>query len=317
MSLLERIRPLGGTVGGLLEASPGEAACDLDRDEVVSVFRETGALLFTGFAVNRQDFLQLTARFSEEFSTYQGGFFHDRQAVDAEPTLLTVTSSTEGFAIPLHGEMYYTQKPPGILWFCCETPSAERGETTVCDGRRIYADLSERARTLFESKRVKYIRHLPDGVWQSAFQTGAVEEVERYCHGQGMQVTFDPDDGSVTTELLRWALVEGPTGQRDTFINNIVALYLGELSFQRGIAARAVRNLSGGKAFQMKVRMENGAPVPGAVIRELLALNERHMADVRWRRGDVLMVDNTRVLHGRRAFEGPRDIFIRLAEPAF
>lgn len=301
----------------MLVALPGESISDLDRDEVVSVFRETGAVLFSGFNVSREGFLRLTARFSEEFSTYQGGFFHDREPVGAEPTLLTVTSSNEGFAIPLHGEMYYTRKPPGLLWFCCEVPPEAQGETTVCDGRRIYADFSDRARDLFENRQVKYVRQLPDGVWQSAFQTEDIAEVEAYCRSQEMDVVHDSESGAVTTELRRWALIEGPEGKRDTFINNIVALYLGELSFQRGTAARAVRKLSGGKAFQMKVRMEDGAPIPGAVIRELLALHERHMADVRWQRGDVLLVDNTRVLHGRRAFEGPRDIFIRLAEPSF
>jgi alpha-ketoglutarate-dependent taurine dioxygenase len=37
-----------------------------------------------------------------------------------------------------------------------------------------------------------------------------------------------------------------------------------------------------------------------------------------WKKGDILMVDNTRIMHGRRAFsDNQRDIYLRLCSPAF
>ena len=45
---------------------------------------------------------------------------------------------------------------------------------------------------------------------------------------------------------------------------------------------------------------------------------ERITAEINWQKGDILMVDNTRIMHGRRAFmDDKRDIYIRLCSPAF
>ena len=314
VSLLEHSRPLARSFGRVLEARPGERLSDLDREQVLALYREYGALLFAGFAADREQFQDVTERFSRGFSTYQGGFFFDRRPIGDDPTVLTVTASDEGFAIPLHGEMYYTRQPPGVLWFGCETPPAEDGETTVCDGEDIYRRLSDCSRSLFAEQRVRYTRQLPDGVWQSTFQTDDPKEMERYCQANDTRLTVDEETGDVTTEYLSWAFARGRSGQRDTFINNVIALYLGELSFERGTVARAVRDLASEKSFQIRVRMEDGSRVPGAVVKEIMALNRRHAALVSWQRGDVLMVDNTRILHGRRAYTGARDIHVRLAE---
>jgi alpha-ketoglutarate-dependent taurine dioxygenase len=36
---------------------------------------------------------------------------------------------------------------------------------------------------------------------------------------------------------------------------------------------------------------------------------------VRWEAGDILLLDNMLVAHGRRAFTGPRQIVVAMAEP--
>jgi hypothetical protein len=165
---------------------------------------------------------------------------------------------------------------------------------------------------------VRYRRELPAGEWQAAFQTDDLAEVERYCRENDTRLAVDRETGAVSTEHLAWAIVPGADGRgdrRDTFINNVVALYLGELSLKRGTAGETIRRLAGGR-FPITVRMEDGAPVPGPVIKELMALNQRLAVAVAWGAGDLLMVDNTRILHGRTAFRGERDVYVRMAEPA-
>jgi alpha-ketoglutarate-dependent taurine dioxygenase len=316
-------RPLGGSFGLTLEPAgraaepgpPGPLAA-LDPEEVAALFREHGALLFHDFGASRDQFLAFTETLSRDFSTYQGGFFRDRQRVGNQDTLLTVTGSQEGFAIPLHGEMYYTARQPGLLWFFCEKPAEQGGETTLCDGEEIFRRLSDRTRQLFLEKRIRYVRRLPDGVWQEAFGTGDPAEAERLCGEQETSFEIDPATGAVETSRLAWAVVPGRSGQRDTFINNLVSLYMGELSLKRGTAAETIKGLSG-RSFPIVVRMEDGSPVPGAVIKELLALNQRHAVAVPWSAGDIVLVDNTRILHGRLAYSGERNVYVRLGERAF
>lgn len=314
------VRPLSRSFGRLVEAAEDRRLDGLDRGEVVALFREHGALLFRGFGATREEFLAFTGSLSRDFSRYQGGFFRDRQPVGGNDTLLTVTGSQEGFAIPLHGEMYYTARQPQLLWFYCERPADQGGETTLCDGEEIFSLLSPRARDLFTGSRVRYERHLPDGLWQQAFQTADLAEVERYCREHDTLMAHDPATGSVSTAHLAWAVIPGRSGRRDTFINNVVSLYLGELSLKRGTAAETIRSLSStasGSSFPIVVRMEDGAPVPGAVIKEILALNQRSAVALPWSAGDVVMVDNTRILHGRLAYSGERNVYVRLGERAF
>jgi alpha-ketoglutarate-dependent taurine dioxygenase len=312
------LRPLGATFGRSVEpAAAGQTIGDLAAADIAPLFREHGALLFRGFGATREEFLAFSDRLSTGFSTYQGGFFRDRQKVGDHETLLTVTGSQEGFAIPLHGEMYYTARQPALLWFYCEAPAAEGGETTLADGEEVYRLLSARARALFEGQRVKYVRHLPAGAWRQAFQTDYLAEAERFCRAEATELRHDPETDAATTEYLAWAIAVGRSGRRDTFINNVVSLYLGELSFKRGTLAQTVKSLSGGDRFPTTVRMEDGSPVPGAVVKELMAINERHAARVAWQAGEVLLVDNRRVLHGRLAHRGERQVYVRLAEPAF
>lgn len=307
---------VAGEAGG---AAPARRLGDLGRDarqEIIALFRAHGALLFRGFGASREEFLAFTEAYSRDFSRYEGGFFRDRQPVGGNDTLLTVTGSQEGFAIPLHGEMYYASRQPQLLWFYCERPADQGGETTLADGEEVFARLSPRAQDLFTRSRVRYERHLPDGAWQQAFQTDDLAEVERRCAEHDMRLTFDPATRQVSTSRLAWAVIPGRSGRRDTFINNVVSLYLGELSLKRGTAAETIRNLSG-SSFPIVVRMEDGAPVPGAVIKEILALNQQVAVAVPWGAGDVVMVDNTRVLHGRLAYSGERNVYVRLGERAF
>lgn len=42
------------------------------------------------------------------------------------------------------------------------------------------------------------------------------------------------------------------------------------------------------------------------------ALTEQHAINIDWKKYDVLMVDNTRFMHGRRKFTGRRNVQLRM-----
>ena len=51
---------------------------------------------------------------------------------------------------------------------------------------------------------------------------------------------------------------------------------------------------------------------------ELNQIAERITTNINWKKGDILMIDNTRIMHGRRAFtDETREIYIRLCSPNF
>src|SRR4051812_42334795 len=115
------VRPLAPRFGALVEARGERSPAELDPSEIARLFVDSGALVLRGFQVDSPRFLELTSVYCGAFMTYQGGGIRfgplDRQSIGGNPTLLTTTGHTQGFAMDLHGEMYYLKKRPEVLWF--------------------------------------------------------------------------------------------------------------------------------------------------------------------------------------------------------
>lgn len=311
--------PLHASFGLMIESPAREALQALPPDEVVGNFRRHGALLFRNFAVETDDFLQFTSAYCRDFSTYQGGGFRwgalDRQKINNNDTLLTVTGSTQSFGIPLHGEMYYMSRRPTLLWFYCESPPSAAGETTLCDGAELYRRLSPAAREYFAANRLKYIRHLLDGEWQVAFQTDELEGLRRWC-AENETALFEHEDGSVTIEYVSPAVCGGRDSRGEVFINNLLVIHSAEQAIRAGLAAKVLdlpRN-----ACPLVVRLEDGSEIPAGLVEEIEQTANDISVKHAWRKGDVLLVDNTRILHGRKKSpDSGRNIYVRMGEPAF
>ena len=70
----------------------------------------------------------------------------------------------------------------------------------------------------------------------------------------------------------------------------------------------------------MKVQWEDGTPMDKEWIIDLVDLVERFARPVSWRAGDVVMIDNTRVMHGAHSYFGRREVHLimtREPKPAF
>jgi alpha-ketoglutarate-dependent taurine dioxygenase len=314
-----RVSPFGETFGVVVEAgSPGLRS--LDPGEVASLFKEHGAVLLRGFGAGVEDFLWLSDAMSSEFSTYRGGGLRwgplDREAVGGNETLLTVTGGNRGFPILLHGEMYYLKKHPSILWFFCERAAERGGETVLCDGEALLGRLDASTRELFTEKSVKYLRQLSRDEWVVAFQTEDVDELGRLCEENGTRLSLRPD-GSAETEYVCSAISRSRGRGRDCFVNNVAEIYSIEWAFESGWISENLPDLPR-RTCPLVVRMEDGSKVPSAVFDELHGLGAELSVPVSWQDGDVLMVDNTRVMHGRNQTYGSRrKVLVRLSEPAF
>jgi alpha-ketoglutarate-dependent taurine dioxygenase len=290
-------QPLTERIGEVWSGTSDLSLADLPASAVARAFRDNGAILFRGFGVDKSAFKAFTDVLCPNFMTYEGGA-SARQNVNGEDTLLTVTEPSMLHGIPLHGEMYYTSLKPYVLFFYCERPAAENGETTVADGAALYRDLKPETRKYFTDHKIKYVCTYPDGRWQQLFQTESASDVESYCRENNLLFHLQ-NDNSVVTEYVASAIAQPFYFDEPAFINNIFTMVRWE---QAGFDIRVVRD-------------ENGERLPGAIIDELQELEIRHTYPVSWQPGDVLMVDNSRLLHGRYAFEDKeRTILVRLGD---
>lgn len=297
------ITSIADDFGAIVRRSSGETLAGLDRSAIVELFKQRGAILFKDYSADLDAFNAFAASFSNDFMTYKGGGYIRRTVKDgADKTLLSVSydhgrEKQDTFALPLHGEMYYIDNRPVMLWFYCVRPADADGETTICDGSRVYRELSPATRKLFDSKRLKYIRHYADGEWQKIYQTDDISEAERFCKENGLLVKVDRAARAIDTEYLHPAVIRSRWGNHAVYINNILpVIWQEQMGRQTSI-----------------VRFEDGSKIPQDVVDEVVAVQQRLIVAIAWERNDFIMIDNTRVQHGRRAFTDPdREVYLRM-----
>lgn len=310
------INPLYDKFGSIISATGKVDIRELDKIKVINLFNCSGVVLFRGFDLNTDKFKKLTELFSTNFMSFLGGRY-SRKMINGDKTFLSVRESMikednlatpledngDNLAIPLHGEMYYKKKKPTLIWFYCANPALKDGETIVCDGVKLYNNLNPSTQNLFEEKRIKYISKFCEEKWQQIYGTNDLNIVKQICEEDNIQLRINPDK-SLTLEYVCSAIVKSRCGQHKVFMNSVLPVVKQEELL--------------GEIKASNVKFEDCTKIPEAVIKEVQEVAAKLTYPIKWQKHDVLMVDNTRVLHGRKAFsDNQRDIYIRLCEPNF
>lgn len=311
-----KTKPLGKHCGVVVTAEKTETLAALRHDDVISCFKQNGAVIFSGFGNNADMFTYFTEQFTQDFLRYEGGAQRygplNREQIGNNETLLSTSGGKLGFSIPLHGELYYWNSSPEIMWFYCDTPPAANsgGQTTICDGTKAYQRLKPQARDYFAKNQIKYIRTFGPGEWQGSFFTDKLEDVKEFCEGHGG--TFElREDGSIVSEFVTSALKTSPDGSKDVWINNMLVFIKAEQSF--------LKNHGADKTAPLAVRMADNTPVPEEMQKAVLEATEPITQEIAWNNGDIAMIDNRWILHGRRKAQATsgRAIFVRMGKAAF
>lgn len=264
--------------------------------ETCELFKSTGLVLFRGFDVDVKGFRTFTESLCTSFVSYAGGATA-RTIIDNDPTMMAATEAGHVFPIPLHSEMSYSVDRPAVLWLHCERPTPDGGQTTVADGVGFADRLTPGTRRLFEELGVQYVFRHPEGRWQRIFQTDDLDKVRALCARERQTVRID-DDGSVIQACIRPALTRTAFG--------------GELSFANGVLTQLKWELDGGKLRY--VRLGDGRRIPDEIAAELSCIEHDLTREIDWQPADIVMLDNIRVLHGRREITDPtRVVYIRMA----
>lgn len=297
------VSPLTPDLGRVLmpRANSSDHSLPQKGSGVIDTFKSSGVLLFRGFDLEKDAFVSYTESLTPDFQDYSGGAYA-REKIDGNDTVLSVTGHRQFFAVPMHGEMFYTKYRPTVLWFYCVEPPVSGGETTVCDGIALYNRLSPRSRELFDNQPISYIRHYQDGDWQKIYLTDSIDEVAAVCDKRDTAFTYHEEDGSISTRYTCSAITTPLYTDRPAFVNNILPVLVQEAN---------------GNTHSL-VRFADGERIPEDVVAEIRELAEELTIGVEWQKGDLVMVDNSRLMHGRRAFnDTQRELNMRMSSTVF
>ena len=282
------------------------------RDELREQLLTHGALLLRGGRVLSPHEL---ARFVREFSggellDYAGGV-SPRVALGGG--VYTSTEYPEHYTLSLHNEMSYTYRWPARLFFHCAVAPASGGETPVADSRRLLKAIAAEVVERFSRAGVMYERNLTGDAasgysWQAAFETEDGRAVEDYCRRGRVSFIWKEDGGLRLSEVRPATAAHTETGE-EVWFNQADGFHPSGMDEE---TYRALVSSVGEDNLRLNARFGDGSPIDPSMLERVRAAMRAEMALVRWRAGDILVLDNMLAAHGRMPFTGPRKILVAM-----
>ena len=282
------------------------------RELVETWLRRHGALLFRGFGLRTpEEFEQLIQAVSGEALEYRERS-SPRSFVSGR--VYTSTDYPAAHHIFLHNENSYQSRWPMKLFFFAQQPAESGGETPIADCRRVLRRIPQAIRDEFARRGWMYVRNFGDGFglnWQTVFQTEDRAEVEAYCRRAG--IGFEWKDGNrLRTFAVRPAAARHPRTGEEVWFNHATFFHVTTLEPEVRAALTAEfaeRELPTNSFYG------DGSPIEPEVVEQMRGAYRAEAVVFPWQEGDVMLVDNMLVAHGREPFEGQRRVLVGMSEP--
>jgi alpha-ketoglutarate-dependent taurine dioxygenase len=281
-----------------------------NKPRVQEILNERGAVLFRGFPIREPaDFQAVVRAWSPALLSYTYGSTPRRSTVEG---VYTSTDYPADQTIPQHNEMSYARVWPRYLWFYCETAALVGGATPLADNRRISKRLDPALFESFAARGVRYVRNYGSGLgvtWQQAFETEDPNEVEEFCRAWEIDFAWQGTDRLWTSQRCQ-AVVEHPATGADLWFNQAHLFHTSALPAD---VRASLLDLDPGQ-LPRQASYGDGEPIEDSTLDEVRAALEAETVREPWERGDVLLIDNMLVSHGRDPYEGPRRVLVAMTD---
>jgi alpha-ketoglutarate-dependent taurine dioxygenase len=300
------LEPNGGAVKIAEWAAMNEAL-------ITKLLRQHGALLFRGFSVSTLPlFEQLSQALIKGLLEYT-----ERSSPRSRlgSGVYTSTNHPAKQEILLHTEQSYTLNWPMRIMFGCLLPAEQGGATPIADCRKVLARLSPATVQRFEEKQVMYERHYGEGLglpWQEVFQTQDRAVVEEHCRRSQIEWEWK-DEQRLRTVQVRPAIRTHPSTGERTWFNHGLFFHVTSLAAD---VREQLRGVVSEDEMPYQTRYGDGAEMEPEVLAEIREAYEAEKVRFNWELGDVLLLDNMLVAHGRDAYEGDRKVVVAMGEQA-
>lgn len=283
-----------------------------NRADIDAMLLHHGVILFRGFDTDCVEGFQ---RFVDAFDV--GNLDYRYRSTPRKSRGRGVYTATEYPAareIPLHNENSYQHSWPGKLAFACMVPATTGGATSLADMREVGETLGLDFVEAFHRRGVRYDRVFHPHVdlpWEEVFQTEDRGEVERFCDANDIHCEWIEDD------ILRtWQVSQGAIRHpilNEQFLFNQAHLFhpsaLGEETTAQML------EIFGEEGLPRNARYGDGGAIALETLEEMRHAYDSAAFDLDWQEGDVALIDNLQVSHGRRAFTGERVVLAALLDP--
>jgi hypothetical protein len=226
--------------------------------------------------------------------------------------VFTATDFPARRTIHLHNENSYANEFPGVLLFGCLIAPATGGATTLGDMAALIRLLPPELLHRFRSTGWRLVRNywghlgLP---WQLAFDTDDPDTVANYGRQHDLEVSWI--DNRLRTTQTRNATVRHPLTSEECWFNHIA--FWSRWSLDEEV--RELLRTECGDDLPYDTSYGDGEPIDRTAIDVVNAAYAEVRVTEQWQRGDLLVVDNILMAHGRSPYTGPREVLVALGDP--
>ena len=282
MQTTMQTKSYGKYTGAILEApAKGASLARLEKNFVTDTLKKSGYLVCRGFEADVTAFSAFVAAHSTRVTLDPARQFSSAHAQKVDAGYDEIGLHIENGAGPLI---------PEVCWFYCEKAAREGSQTTVCDGKVVLERMQPALKDLFRNREIVYTRRVAEPIWK----TFVLHHLPHLSHPG--QVTFSHvrqitgqikgleaspnDDGSIHYSFTVPAILSSVLSDQAAFANSILGP---SFNYEKpGIAFR------------------DGGELPGELVDRIKAVTAACTEEIDWQDGDVVIIDNTRVMHGRR-----------------
>lgn len=275
-------------------------------DEALS---RAGTVLFRGFEITTpEDVDAVVEGYGEPGFTYADSL-SNAVRVNLTPRIFTANEAPPDVSIFLHHEMAQTPLYPSKLFFSCMIAPQTGGATPICRSDIVFDQLKAEAPELVIQLRkhgVRYSNTMPaqddpnsgqGRSWRSTLSCDTRTDAEVRLKKLGYSYEWSAEDTLRVTSPALPAIMELSDGC-ESFFNQLIAAFRGW---------KDARNDP-----TKSVTLGNGAPLDVKALGRAIEIADELSYDLHWQAGDVALLDNYRVMHGRRPYSGKRRVVAAL-----
>ena len=241
-----------------------------------------------------------------------------RTSIEGTGFVDSAAGAPKELPVQFHNEMAYATEFPKYVTFAMVRQAEEDGTTTLADNVAVQQKLSKQLLEKFQQLGVQYIRFLHDesernaadfyNSWQGAFQTASMADaLQKGNNNANFSLLQRYDDRRLRHVL--WCPVFHPHPTFGTLFFNSVLNRHGSWLDGHSVFGKLPNH-----ERPYHCTWGDGSEFEEEELEEIRKVYEESTEYIRLDPGDVLVLDNLRVVHGRTSYKGSRLLGLLLSD---
>jgi alpha-ketoglutarate-dependent taurine dioxygenase len=279
---------------------------DIELDELLV---QAKALLFRGFKISAETYDDTCSALLPNRLPYVNG---NSPRTKVGRNIYTSTEYPGEEIIWMHSELSYCSTWPSRLMFICDRAPATGGATPVVDTQLWLESIDDEVRMAFAGG-LCYTQNMHAGrglgkSWQATFETDDRETVEAWLEDTDADWSWKPN-GALRISQVRPSTVRHPVTGTEHWFSQADQFHIAGMGEDPATMAAVVPE----HLRPQSVSFADGSPIPDEFIKHVQETGLSLSLETDWQVGDVLLIDNVAVAHGRRPFTGDRRILVAMS----